>query len=157
MIFITSALFIMPLLANVMDANMPIRVEAKEFENRILEKTDISGREKLLDYYKRFFALFEGSILPGNWLSILFVIAAVLTGYVYSFGFFNLSRFAAHFWVPYTNVYLAVLPLIMIFFGREVTAYQIIGAVVTTVGLMIGVMDYSKNKVVEIEKKNFNK
>jgi drug/metabolite transporter (DMT)-like permease len=42
----------------------------------------------------------------------------------------------------------------MIFFGREVTVYQIIGAVVTTVGLMIGVMDYSKNKVVEIEKKN---
>lgn len=187
MIFITSALFIMPLVANAMDANMPVRVEAKEFESRILEKTNISTREQLLDYYKvekneyvlrnnisaddeetiksiiksteyhRFFALFEGSILPGNWLPILFVIAAGLTGYVYSFGFFNLSKFAAHFWVPYTNVYLAVLPLIMIFFGREVTLYQIIGAVITTFGLMIGVMDYSKNKVVEIERKNFHK
>jgi len=39
-------------------------------------------------------------------------------------------------------------------FGREVTVYQIIGAVITTAGLMIGVMDYSRNKVVEIEKKN---
>jgi drug/metabolite transporter (DMT)-like permease len=103
--------------------------------------------------YNRFFSLFEGNILPNNWLPILFVIAAGLTGYIYSFGFFKLSRFAAHFWVPYTNVYLALLPFIMILFGREVTGYQIAGAVTTTLGLMVGVMDYSKNKVVEIKKK----
>ncbi len=41
----------------------------------------------------------------------------------------------------------------MILFGREVTGYQIAGAVTTTAGLMVGVMDYSKNKVVEIKKK----
>jgi hypothetical protein len=42
----------------------------------------------------------------------------------------------------------------MILFGREVTEYQIAGAAVTTAGLMVGVMDYSRNKVLEIEKKN---
>lgn len=184
MIFITSALLIMPLIANIMNVNMPARINAKEFENRILEKTDTINKEKLLEYYKpekdeyvlrnkisvgdeetiksiiksteyhRFFSLFEGNILPGNWLPILFVVAAGLTGYIYSFGFFNLSRFAAHFWVPYTNIYLAILPFIMLLFGREVTVYQIIGAAITTVGLMIGVMDHSRNKVVEIEKRS---
>ena len=187
MVFITSALFIMPLIANVMDANMPSRIEAEKFESRVLEKTDARSKEKLLNFYKiekdeyvlrnnispedeetiksifksseyhRFFSLFEGNILPSNWLPILFVIAAGLTGYIYSFGFFNLSRFAAHFWVPYTNVYLALLPFIMLLFGREVTVYQIIGAAITTAGLMIGVMDYSRNKVVEIEKRNKSK
>ena len=91
--------------------------------------------------------------MPDNWLPILFVIAAGLTGYIYSFGFFKLSKFAAHFWVPYTNIYLAILPFVMIFFGREVTGYQIGGAITTTAGLMVGVMDYRRNKVEEIKKK----
>ncbi len=77
-----------------------------------------------------------------------------MTGYIYSFGFFKLSKFAAHFWVPYTNVYIALLPFIMFLFGREVIGYQIEGAVVVTSGLMVGAMDCTKNKVVEIEKKN---
>lgn len=42
----------------------------------------------------------------------------------------------------------------MLLFGKEVTLYQIAGAVVVTAGLMIGVMDYSRNKVVAIESKN---
>jgi drug/metabolite transporter (DMT)-like permease len=183
MIFITLAIFIIPVIGNILHANMPTAVNAKEFNERILEKTDDYKKEVLLNYYtlsgdeyilrnnisaneeasikkiiketeyNRFFSLFEGSILPNNWLPILFVIAAGLTGYIYSFGFFKLSRFAAHFWVPYTNVYLALLPFIMILFGREVTGYQIAGAVITTAGLMVGVMDYSRNKVVEIKKK----
>ncbi|MCA2005437.1 MAG: hypothetical protein LDL01_06515, partial [Ignavibacterium sp.] len=183
MIFISSAIFIMPIIGNLLHANMPTSVEKKEFETRILAKTDEHKREALLNYYSlindeyvlknnvspdeeimikqiiketeynRFFALFEGNIFPNNWLPILFVIAAGLTGYIYSFGFFKLSRFAAHFWVPYTNVYLALLPFIMILFGREVTGFQIAGAITTTAGLMVGVMDYSKNKVVEIKKK----
>lgn len=183
MIFISTAIFIMPVIGNLLHANMPMSVEKKEFETRILAKTDEHKKDVLLNYYSlqedeyvlrkniseneefaikeiiketeynRFFALFEGNILPNNWLPILFVIAAGLTGYVYSFGFFKLSRFAAHFWVPYTNVYLALLPFIMILFGREVTGFQIAGAVTTTAGLMVGVMDYSKNKVVEIKKK----
>lgn len=183
MIFISSAIFIMPLVGNIIDANMPSSVTREEFEIRILAKADIHKKEVLLNYYtlsndeyvlkenisenekmaikeiikateyNRFFALFEGNILPNNWLPILFVIAAGLTGYIYSFGFFKLSRFAAHFWVPYTNVYLALLPFIMILFGREVTGYQIAGAITTTAGLMVGVMDYSRNKVVEIKKK----
>lgn len=183
MIFISLAIFIMPILGSTLHANMPTAVDVKEFNERILMNTDEYKKEVLLNYYtlsgdeyilrediskneeeaikriiketgyNRFFSLFEGSILPNNWLPILFVIAAGLTGYIYSFGFFKLSRFAAHFWVPYTNVYLALLPFIMILFGREVTAYQIAGAAITTAGLMVGVMDYSRNKVVEIEKK----
>ena len=128
--------------------------------NEYVLKNDVSENDqqkikqilKAVEYH-RFFSLFDGNIIPNNWLPILFVIAAGLTGYIYSFGFFKLSKFAAHFWVPYTNVYLALLPFIMLLFGREVTDYQIAGAVVVTVGLMVGVNDYSRNKVVEIERK----
>lgn len=184
MIFISSALLIVPLIGNMMNANMPKSVSASKFETRVLDKTDDGKKELLLnnysktenDYvlknnvsekeeenikqifraveYHRFFSLFDGSIIPNNWLPILFVIAAGLTGYIYSFGFFKLSKFAAHFWVPYTNVYLALLPFIMLLFGKEVTGYQIAGAVVVTAGLMIGVMDHRRNQVVEIEKRN---
>lgn len=183
MIFISLAIFIMPVIGNVLHANMPHTVDAKEFNERVLAKSDEYKKEVLLNYYtlsgdeyvlrnnispdeevsikkiiksteyNRFFSLFEGSILPDNWLPILFVIAAGLTGYIYSFGFFKLSRFAAHLWVPYTNVYLALLPFIMILFGKEVTGYQIAGAAITTAGLMVGVMDYSRNKVEEIKKR----
>jgi len=184
MIFISSAILIIPLIGNMMNANMPKSVKASKFETRVLFKVDESKKEYLLNYYVKsdnkyflksavseneeakikeivkstgyhqFFSLFDGSIIPNNWIPILFVIAAGLTGYIYSFGFFKLSKFAAHFWVPYTNVWLALLPFIMFLFGKEVTGYQIAGAVVVTAGLMIGVMDHRKNKVVEIEKKN---
>jgi len=184
MIFISSALLIVPLIGNMMNANMPKSVSASKFETRVLDKIDDGKKELLLNHYSktendyvlknnvsekeeenikqifkaveyhRFFSLFDGSIIPNNWLPILFVIAAGLTGYIYSFGFFKLSKFAAHFWVPYTNVYLALLPFIMLLFGKEVTGYQIAGAVVVTAGLMIGVMDHRRNQVVEIEKRN---
>ena len=184
MIFITSALFIIPMIGNSFNINMPDKVDAAEFNNKVISKIDDSKKEYLLNFYSKvdniyvlkseinpndkaqiksifksveynkFFSLFQGNIMPNNWLPILFVIAAGLTGYIYSFGFFKLSKFAAHFWVPYTNVYLALLPFIMLLFGEEVTLSQIIGAVVVTSGLMVGVMDYSRNKVVEIEKRN---
>jgi len=183
MIFISLAILIVPLVGNYMNANMPDSIQAKAFESRVLEKLDNNKKEYLLNYYSltddnyilkkdineraesnikeifssveyhRFFALFQGNILPDNWLPILFVIAAGLTGYIYSFGFFKLSKFSAHFWVPYTNVYLALLPFIMFLFGKEVTVYQIAGAAVVTAGLMVGVMDYSRNKVEEIKKR----
>lgn len=183
MIFISLAIIIIPVIGNYINANMPGSEKAKVFESRVLEKVDDSKKVFLLNYYSlsgdeyvlnknineetektikeifssveyhRFFSLFQGSILPNNWLPILFVIAAGLTGYIYSFGFFKLSKFAAHLWVPYTNVYLALLPLIMFLFGKDVTAFQIAGAAVVTVGLMVGVMDYGRNKVVAIEKK----
>ena len=184
MIFISSAIFIIPIIGNLMNANMPDSVSSTKFETRVLNKVDESKKEYLLNYYSKsdnnyvlkpdvpeneevkikeiikateyhqFFSLFDGSIIPNNWLPIIFVIAAGLTGYIYSFGFFKLSKFAAHFWVPYTNVWLALLPFIMLLFGKEVTGYQIAGAVVVTVGLMIGVMDHRRNKVEEIAKKN---
>ena len=183
LIFITAALFIMPIIGVWMNANLPDRVTTKNFEERVLDKIDQNKRDFLLTQYTptengyvlknnvseneqqkikqilksaeyhRFFSLFDGNIIPNNWLPILFVIAAGLTGYIYSFGFFKLSKFSAHFWVPYTNVYLALLPFIMLLFGKNVTDYQIAGAVVVTAGLMVGVRDHSKNKVVEIEKK----
>ena len=126
MIFISLAIFIMPV-SGAFFMNMPSAVDVKEFNERILLNTDEHKKEVLLNYYtlsgdeyilrkdiskneeeaikriiketgyNRFFSLFEGSILPNNWLPILFVIAAGLTGYIYSFGFFKLSRFAAHF------------------------------------------------------------
>jgi hypothetical protein len=43
---------------------------------------------------------------------------------------------------------------VMMFFGAVVTTYQIIGAFITTIGLVVGVSDYKRNKVVEIERKN---
>lgn len=183
MVFITSALFIIPLIGNALHVYLPEKINSNEFNSRVISKLDENNADYLLNFYakvdneyvlknkvgtddevkiknifksveyNRFFSLFEGTIIPNNWLPILFVIAAGLTGYIYSFGFFKLSKFAAHFWVPYTNVYLALLPFIMLLFGKEVTLPQILGAVVVTGGLMIGVMDYSRNKVVEIEKK----
>lgn len=184
MIFISAAILIVPVIGNMMNANMPDSVSSTKFETRVLNKIDEDKKEYLLNYYTKsdndyvlnsdvpekeaekikdiikstgyhqFFTLFDGSIIPNNWLPILFVVAAGLTGYIYSFGFFKLSKFSAHFWVPYTNVWLALLPFIMLLFGKDVTGFQIAGAVVVTGGLMVGVMDYSKNKVVEIEKKN---
>jgi len=183
MIFISLAILIIPLIGNIMNANMPDKVGASKFETRVLDKVNDNKKEFLLSQYSKldnsyvlksdvsendevkikgiiksteyhkFFSLFDGSIIPNNWLPILFVIAAGLTGYIYSFGFFKLSKFAAHFWVPYTNVYLALLPFIMLLFGREVTGFQIAGAVVVTAGLMIGVMDHRRNKIVQIERK----
>ena len=134
MIFISSAIFIIPIIGNIMNANMPDRVSSTKFETRILSKVDESQKSYLLNFYGKsnddyvlksdvpeneevkikeiiksteyhqFFSLFDGSIIPDNWLPILFVIAAGLTGYIYSFGFFKLSKFSAHFWVPYLSL-----------------------------------------------------
>ncbi|MBS3943961.1 MAG: hypothetical protein KGZ42_00550 [Melioribacter sp.] len=182
MIFITSALLIMPVIGNMMNVNLPEKIESKVYETRVIAKADSNQKiylsnfysEKDGDYYlssnlndeqkeeikkiftaaefHRFFSLFDGSIIPNNWWPILFVVLAGLTGYIYSFGFFKLARFAAHFWVPYTNVYLAIIPFVMFLFGENVTSYQIIGAVITTAGLMVGVSDYKRHKVEEIKK-----
>lgn len=183
MVFITSALFIIPLIGDLMNVNIPDHIKANTFETRVLAKVDSAKKEYLLNcYYEkdglyiqkenldeatkenvekifasteyhRFFSLFQGNIIPKNWWPILFVVLAGFTGYIYSFGFFKLAKFAAHFWVPYTNVYLAIIPFVMFLFGQNVTTYQIIGAVITTAGLMVGVSDYKKNKIEEIEKK----
>ncbi len=183
MVFITLALLIIPLIGSWIRANIPDTVKASTFENRVIAKVDESKKSFLLENYQkvgeeyilkknlpkeienkieatfagvdynRFFSLFEGNIFPGNWWPILFVVLAGLSGYIYSFGFFKLARFAAHFWVPYTNVYLAIIPFVMILFGQNVSWYQIVGAIVTTSGLMVGVSDYKRNKVEEIERK----
>ncbi len=183
MIFICSALFIIPLIGGMMKVNIPENIPTESFETKILTKIDDNQKSFLLNHYEksndeyklknnlspedqagikkiisaseyhRFFSLFEGSIFPKNWWPILFVVLAGLTGYIYSFGFFKLARFSAHIWVPYTNVYLALIPFVMFLFGQNVNSYQIVGAVITTIGLMVGVSDYKRHKVEEIEKK----
>ncbi len=183
MIFISSALLFFPLMAGVLGAHLPSSVPVIRLETEILPKLDKDKQEFILHHYDkidgeyviqkdlpsdtqdklkeifkttdthRFFSLFEGSIFPNNWLPILFVVAAGLTGYIYSFGFFKLSKYAAHFWVPYTNLWLGFLPFIMLLFGKNVTVYQIIGAALVTAGLMVGVSDYNRHKVSEIKKK----
>lgn len=184
MTFIWGALIIFPLIGSVLHINFPQSVPTEKFEKRVLDKVSQSEKEFLLSFYEksgdeyvinktvsendetkiksiisdvgynRFFALFDGSIIPKNWWPILFVVAAGLTGYIYSYGFFKLSKFAAHYWVPYTNIWLAVLPFVMFLFGKEVTTFQVIGAAVTSLGLIVGVSDHKRNKVEEIEKKN---
>jgi len=184
MTFIWSALIIFPLVGSLLHINFPQNVLAEKFEKRVLAKVNENEKAFLLSYYEksgeeyvvnksvpendeakiksilsevgynRFFALFDGSIIPKNWWPILFVVAAGLTGYIYSYGFFKLSKFAAHFWVPYTNIWLAVLPFVMFLFGKEVTTFQVIGAAVTSLGLIVGVSDNKRNKFEEIEKKN---
>ncbi|MHB8904908.1 MAG: hypothetical protein ACYC4T_08895 [Melioribacteraceae bacterium] len=183
MLFITSALFIIPLIGDWMNVNIPDLLGANTMETRVFPKINSEQKEYLLNCYvekdgqfilkkdlakvtqdnvkkifaateyHRFFSLFQGTILPKNWWPILFVVLAGFTGYIYSFGFFKLARFSAHFWVPYTNVYLAIIPFVMFLFGQNVTGYQIAGAVITTAGLMVGVSDYKNNKIEEIEKK----
>jgi drug/metabolite transporter (DMT)-like permease len=181
MVFISFALLVFPLIGNAMRVNIPDEVPVVKFESSVLVRLDVNKKTILLNSYDktnnvyvlkknlsketensiksifisveyhRFFSLFEGNIFPKNWWPILFVVVAGLTGYIYSFGFFRLSKFAAHFWVPYTNVYLALLPFIMMLFGKNVTGYQIAGAIVATAGFMVGVSDYSRYKVEEIK------
>jgi len=181
MIFISLALVVFPLIGNAIRANIHEEIPVVKFETSVLNKLDAKGKAFLPSNYEkynevyvlkknlsketensiksifssveyhRFFSLFEGNIFPKNWWPILFVVAAGLTGYIYSFGFFKLSKLAAHFWVPYTNVYLALLPFIMMLFGKNVTGYQIAGAIIATAGFMVGVSDYSRYKVEEIK------
>jgi len=184
LVFISLALLIIPFIASSMDVHIPDQISSRVFQTKVetrltteelsvlnqfyekngdvhnlksnLSDEDLGKVESLLQKtdHSGFFSLFEGDLAPDNWLPILFVVIAGFTGYIYSFGFFKLSKFSAHYWVPYTNVWLAVLPFVMILFGKEVTLAQIIGAVVTTGGLVVGVSDYSRHKVEEIEKKN---
>jgi len=181
LLFISSFLLIIPLIATLFQVHTPAEISKIKFE-KALTQLDAEDQEFIKQYYTAdqevfriasnlseeteskiesvlrktdhngFFSLFEGSLFPDNWWPILFVVAAGLTGYIYSFGFFKLSKYSAHYWVPYTNLWLAVLPFVMLAFGKDVTLYQIIGAVIVTAGLIVGVSDYGRHKVEEIEK-----
>ncbi len=119
MVFISSAILVFPIIANMTDAHLPHSITTERFEKEVAPKLDVGKKEFLEKYYSfngneyvlnsevtpeekekikeiyaatdysRFFSLFEGSIIPNNWWPILFVILAGLTGYIYSFGFFN--------------------------------------------------------------------
>ncbi len=81
--------------------------------------------------------------------AIIFAIGAGLTGYVYSWGFFVLSKYPVHVWVPYTNLYIVVLPFLSYFLipGVEVKVSQILGACFVGIGLVVGLSDFSRHKI----------
>lgn len=81
--------------------------------------------------------------------AVIFAIGAGLTGYIYSWGFFVLSKYPVHTWVPYTNFYIVVLPFLSVFFlpGVQVKVSQIIGACFVGAGLVVGLSDYSRHKI----------
>ncbi|MBA4407343.1 hypothetical protein C0389_08720, partial [bacterium] len=97
MVFITSALFIIPFIGDLMKVNIPDQLSTKTFESRVLPKLNLEQKEYLLNCYvekddsfflkkdlapaakenikeifaateyHRFFSLFQGSIIPKNW------------------------------------------------------------------------------------------
>ncbi len=81
--------------------------------------------------------------------AVYFAIGAGLTGYVYSWGFFVLSKYPVHVWVPYTNLYVVALPFLSYFIlpGVEVKVSQILGACFVGIGLVVGLSDFSRHKI----------
>jgi drug/metabolite transporter (DMT)-like permease len=84
--------------------------------------------------------------------AILFAIAAGLTGYIYSWGFFKLSKYPVHIWVPFTTLYVVAMPFLSVTFvaGAKVTLAQLIGATVSGAGLFVGLSDYKHHKIEKI-------
>ncbi|MEZ5405932.1 MAG: hypothetical protein R3F23_07120 [Verrucomicrobiia bacterium] len=96
---------------------------------------------------------FTGYFTPQK--AVIFAIGAGLTGYIYSWGFFALSKYPVHVWVPYTNLYVVVLPFLSYFLipGVEVKIGQIIGTCCVGLGLVVGLSDYSRHKIEKITDK----
>lgn len=87
--------------------------------------------------------------------AVIFAVGAGLTGYIYSWGFFVLSKYPVHVWVPYTNLYVVALPFLsyLLIPGVVVKLGEIIGTCFVGVGLVIGLSDYSRHKIEKITDK----
>jgi len=87
--------------------------------------------------------------------AVLFALGAGLTGYIYSWGFFVLSKFPVHLWVPYTTLYLVTLPFLGVWLlpGVTVTIGQLLGTAFVGAGLFVGLSDYKHHKVERITDK----
>lgn len=87
--------------------------------------------------------------------AVVFALGAGLTGYIYSWGFFVLSKYPAHLWVPYTTLYLVALPFLGVWLlpNVKVTLGQILGTLVAGGGLVVGLSDYSRHKIERITDK----
>lgn len=96
---------------------------------------------------------FMGYITPQK--AVIFAIGAGLTGYIYSWGFFVLSKYPVHVWVPYTNLYIVALPFLSYFLipGVVVKLGELIGTLFVGIGLTIGLSDYSRHKLEKITDK----
>jgi drug/metabolite transporter (DMT)-like permease len=90
-----------------------------------------------------------------NNTAIIFALAAGLTGYIYSWGFFKLSKYPVHIWVPFTTLYVVAMPFLSVAFvaGAKVTLAQLIGATICGAGLFVGLSDYKRNKIEKITEK----
>ena len=53
MIFITSAILIIPIIGNAININMPEKISASEFETRILDKVEDGRKDFLLSQYSK--------------------------------------------------------------------------------------------------------
>jgi len=85
-------------------------------------------------------------------ITLTTIIICGFTRVIENIDFFYLPKYYSHhLYAPYVNDYLVMLPFIMMFFDKNVTGYQIAGAVVATAGFMVGVSDYSRYKVEEIK------
>ncbi len=90
-----------------------------------------------------------------NNIAVVFALAAGLTGYIYSWGFFKLSKYPVHIWVPFTTLYVVAMPFLSVTFvaGAKVTLAQLMGATICGAGLFVGLSDYKRNKIEKITEK----
>jgi drug/metabolite transporter (DMT)-like permease len=96
----------------------------------------------------------QDSASSGN-KAVILALAAGLTGYIYSWGFFKLSKYPVHIWVPFTTLYVVAMPFLSVIFvaGAKVTLAQLIGATICGAGLFVGLSDYKRNKIEKITEK----
>lgn len=87
--------------------------------------------------------------------AVVFALGAGLTGYIYSWGFFVLSKYPVHVWVPYTNLYVVAMPFLSVWLlaGVTVTTGQLLGTALVGAGLVVGLSDYSRHKIERITDK----
>ena len=87
--------------------------------------------------------------------AVVFALGAGLTGYIYSWGFFVLSKYPVHIWVPYTNLYVIAMPFLSVWLlpGVTVTLGQLLGTLFVGAGLFVGLSDYKHHKIERITDK----
>ncbi len=93
--------------------------------------------------------------VTGDWMVIVFALGAGLTGYIYSWGFFVLSKYPVHTWVPYTNLYVVCLPFLSVWLLPNVNVRMghILGTIIVGVGMVIGMSGSAKHKIERITDK----
>ena len=74
---------------------------------------------------------------PG-WASVLTVSICSFTGVIENIGFFSISRYSPHLWVPFISVYIVLLPVATgLMFGSTVRKEHWFGTIFVLAGLAI--------------------